>query len=305
MFAGIEAGGTSFVCAVGTSPADLRARTVIETRSPRETLAEVTAALAEFDLDAVGIGCFGPVDLAHGRITSTPKPGWAGVELVAEVQAALGELPIGFDTDVNAAALAELRWGAAAGLDTFTYVTVGTGIGGGGLVGGSLMHGLVHPEMGHMLVPRHPRDPLAEGTCPFHSDCWEGWAARAAIERRWGERIQASDLGGEQIELLAHYIAAGLANIVCTLSPQRLILGGGVVLGGEHHEHRERMLDSVRRGVVELLGGYIDAEELASGIDRYIVAPALGADAGVLGGIVLAEQAARRTGVSTGPMPRA
>jgi len=290
MFAGVEAGGTSFVCAVGTGPGDLRERAVIATGTPVETLAGVAAHLRRFELDAIGIASFGPLDLARGRITSTPKPGWSGAELVAQLRAELGALPVGFDTDVNGAALAEWRWGAATGLDTFVYVTVGTGIGGGGMAGGELMHGLIHPEMGHMRLPRHPLDPLATGACRFHPDCWEGWAASAAIEKRWGDGVQASDLGGDELELLAHYVAAGVANIVCTISPQRLILGGGIVLGGEH---RERMLGSVRRQVAELLGGYLEAEELGAAIGDYIVAPALGADAGVLGAIALAERAAR------------
>lgn len=297
MFGGVEAGGTSFVCAVGTAPGDLRERIVIPTATAEQTLARVTEHLGRFELEAIGVACFGPVDLARGRITSTPKPGWAGVGIVETIRTALGELPVGFDTDVNGAALAEWRWGAAQALDTFTYVTVGTGIGGGGMVGGRLMHGLLHPEMGHMRVPRHPRDPLGAGACPYHPDCWEGWAARAAIEKRWGEGVQASDLReGDDLELLAHYVAAGVANIVCTLSPQRVVLGGGVVLGGEHDEHRERMLAAVRRQVAALLNGYLDVEELGPRIDDYIVAPALGGDAGVLGAIVLAERAAAASG---------
>jgi fructokinase len=292
MFGGVEAGGTTFVCAVGTGPGDLRERTVLPTGTAQETVAAVAAQLGRFELDAIGIASFGPLDLARGRITSTPKPGWAGLELVAELQAALGPLPVGFDTDVNGAALAEWRWGAAAGLDTFVYVTVGTGIGGGGMSGGGLLHGLIHPEMGHMRLPRHPLDPLSAGACPFHPDCWEGWAARGAIEKRWGAGVQASDLGGEELELVAHYVGAGVANIVCTISPRRVILGGGIVLGGEHPAHRERMLAAVRRQVRELLGGYLQAPELGPGIGDYIVAPALGADAGVLGAIVLAERAA-------------
>ena len=283
------------MCAVGTGPRDLRERTVIATRAPEETLARVVAHLRGHELQAIGIACFGPLDLAAGRISSTPKPGWAGAEVVAAMRAAFGELPVGFDTDVNGAALAERRWGAAQHLDTFTYITVGTGIGGGGMVGGQLMHGLVHPEMGHMRLPRHPADPLERGACPFHADCWEGWAARDAIEMRWGEGCQATDLTREEdVELLAHYIAAGVANVICTISPQRVVLGGGVVFGDGDEEHRDRMLASVRRQTAELLNGYLQVEELASGIEDYLVAPALGPDAGVLGGILLAQQAAER-----------
>jgi fructokinase len=299
MFGGIEAGGTTFVCAVGTGPDDLRERIVIATARPAETIASVAEHLRRFELEAVGIASFGPLDLARGRIASTPKPGWAGTELVALVRTALGPLAIGLDTDVNGAALAEWRWGAARGLDSFVYVTAGTGIGGGAMAGGRTLHGLVHPEMGHMRLPRHPLDPLIAGACPFHPDCWEGWAAAGAIEKRWGDGVQASDLRGEQLELLAHYLAAGVANIIFTISPQRVILGGGIVLGGEGGQHRERMLGSVRRQTVELIGGYLQAGELGAGIADYIVAPALGDDAGVLGAIVLAERAAvcRQRGV--------
>jgi fructokinase len=189
MFGGVEAGGTSFVCAVGTGPRDLRARTVIATRAPEETVAQVVAHLRHHQLRAIGAACFRPLDLVAGRIISTPKPGWEGAEVIGAIRAAFGDLAVGFDTDVNGAGLAEWRWGAAQGLDTFTDLTVGAGIGGGGMVGGQLMHGLVHPEMGHMRLPRHPADPLERGACPFHDDCWEAWAAREAIERRLGRGL--------------------------------------------------------------------------------------------------------------------
>jgi fructokinase len=295
VFGGIEAGGTSFVCAVGTGPADLRERAVIATRGPAQTLADVVEHLRRHELEGIGIAAFGPLDLAAGRITSTPKAGWAGADLVGAMRAAFGALPVGFDTDVNGAALAEWRWGVGQALDAFTYVTVGTGIGGGGIIGGSLMHGLAHPEMGHMRVPRHPADPLERGACPFHPDCWEGWAARAAIERRWGEGRRASDLTREEdLELLAHYIAAGVANIILTISPQRLAIGGGIVLGDGQGPHRERMLAAVRRQTVALLGGYLQLEQITEHIEDYLVAPALGSDAGVLGAIALAQRAAER-----------
>ena len=235
---------------------------MIPTGGPQDTLARVIEQLERHRqrLTAIGIASFGPIDIAGGRITSTPKPGWAGTPIVAIVAEALGGLPVGFDTDVNGAALAEGRWGAARGLDTFTYVTVGTGIGGGGLVGGRVMHGLIHPEMGHMRIPRHPADPLERGSCPYHADCWEGWASRDAIEKRWGEGRQATDLASDaELGLLAHYVAAGLANIVCTISPQRIILGGGVILGGGRPEHRDRMLALVRAETLRLLAGYVQA----------------------------------------------
>jgi fructokinase len=295
LFGSVEAGGTTFVCAVGSGPHDLAERTEIPTADPQDTLARVIDQLARHRgrLKGIGIASFGPIDIAAGRITSTPKPGWAGTPIVEILRDALGGLPVGFDTDVNGAAFAEGRWGAARGLDTFTYVTIGTGVGGGGLVGGRAMHGLVHPEMGHMRVPRHPADPLERGSCPYHPDCWEGWASRDAIEKRWGEGCQATDLTGDgQLELLAHYVAAGLANIIFAISPQRIVLGGGVILGGGRSQHRDLLLTLVRAETLRLLGGYVQAAAITERMEDYIVPPALGADAGVLGGIVLAQSAA-------------
>jgi fructokinase len=275
---------------------------VIATADPVSTLGRVVGHLRRHEgrLAAIGIASFGPVDLdrgsaRYGRITTTPKPNWPGSDVVGPLARAFA-VPIGFDTDVNGAALAESRWGSAQGLDTFVYVTAGTGIGGGGLVGGRPMHGLMHPEMGHMRIPRHPADPLARGACPFHPDCWEGWAAKGAIERRWGAGRMATDLAESDLALLAHYLAAGIANVICAISPQRVVLGGGIVLGGGDAAYRERLLGIVRRETSELLAGYLRAPELSEGIERFLVAPALGADAGVLGGIALAhEEAARVT----------
>ena len=301
LFGGVEVGGTTVVCAVGTSPSDLRDRAVIETADPAATIARVVARLRRHAprLTAVGIATFGPVELdrrspRHGHITTTPKPGWADTDLVGPLVRAL-RVPVGFDTDVNGAAIAERRWGAARGLGTVVYVTAGTGVGGGGVIAGRPMHGLLHPEMGHMRIPRHPRDPLRRGACPFHADCWEGWTARAAIERRWGEGTLATDLGERELALLGHYLAAGIANVVLAISPQLVVLGGGIVLGGGDAAHRERLLALVRVEAARLLGGYVRA--LDGGLDRYIVPPALGDDAGVLGAIALAERAARARGL--------
>jgi fructokinase len=299
LFGGVEVGGTTVVCAVGTSPADLRDRAVIPTTDPASTIARILKYLRRHggDLAAVGVASFGPLELdrrspSYGHIAATPKPGWAGADLIGALAGELG-VPIALDTDVNGAALAEGRWGAARGLDTFVYVTAGTGVGGGGVAGGRTLHGLAHPEMGHMRLPRHPSDPLRSGACPFHSDCWEGWVAKAAIERRWGAGRQATDLTEPaDLALLAHYLAAGLANVICTLSPQRVVLGGGIVLGGGDSRHRERVLGLVRREIQALLGAYLEAPELGEQIDRYVVAPALGNDAGVLGAIALAHDEA-------------
>jgi fructokinase len=283
-YGGIEAGGTKWVCGIGTGPDDLHALETFPTTTPAETLAR---AAAFFDqnggVSAIGVGSFGPIDLRAGRITTTPKPGWAETDVVSVLHGALG-VPVAFDTDVNAAALGEGRWGAAMGLDTFCYFTVGTGIGGGVIAGGRLVHGLIHPEVGHMLIPHdRARDPFG-GSCPFHGDCFEGLAAGSAIERRWGK--PGEELGGrsEVWELEAEYLALGVVNVICIVSPQRVILGGGVM-------KQPSLLPLVRARVRELLAGYIVAPALADGLDEYIVGPALGDRAGVLGAIELARLA--------------
>jgi fructokinase len=283
-YGGVEAGGTKWVCGIGTGPDDLHALETFPTTTPAETLAR---AAAFFDqnggVSAIGVGSFGPIDLRAGRITTTPKPGWAGTDVVSVLHGALG-VPVAFDTDVNAAALGEGRWGAAMGLDTFCYFTVGTGIGGGVIAGGRLVHGLIHPEVGHMLIPHdRARDPFG-GSCPFHGDCFEGLAAGSAIEWRWGK--PGEELGGrsEVWELEAEYLALGVVNVICIVSPQRVILGGGVM-------KQPSLLPLVRARVRELLAGYIVAPELTDGLDEYIVGPALGDRAGVLGAIELARLA--------------
>ncbi len=196
-------------------------------------------------------------------------------------------MPIGFDTDVNGAALGEHRFGAAQGLDTFVYLTIGTGLGGGGMVNGKLMHGLLHPEMGHMFIPHNwDADPYA-GWCKFHGDCWEGLAAGPAIFDRWKKKGQDLPANHPAWELEAHYLALGLINIITTLSPQRIIMGGGVM---EQHQLFPLIHDRVR----SLLNGYIQSSKILERIDEYIVPPALGSRAGVLGAIALAEMAAKK-----------
>lgn len=292
LFAAIEGGGTKFVCAVGSGPDDIRAEARFPTAHPRETMAQALAFFEEQQriapLAALGIASFGPVDVdpaspTYGFVTTTPKPGWAHTDFGGALSRALG-LPLGFDTDTNGAALGEHRWGAAQGLDTFVYLTIGTGIGGGGMVGGRIMHGLVHPEMGHIRVPHDTaRDPYA-GWCPYHGDCWEGLAAGPAIERRWGARAETLAADHPAWELEAEYLAYGLVNLVLTLSPQRIIIGGGVM-------SQPHMFPLVRRRVQELLAGYVAAPEISEQIDEYIVPPALGGRAGVLGALALAQDA--------------
>jgi fructokinase len=286
---GIEAGGTKFVCAVGTGPDNLWAETRFPTTTPEETIGQAIALFQEQaqkePIAAIGIASFGPVDPnpaspTFGYITTTPKPHWAQTDLAGAIGRAIG-VPVGLDTDVNGAALGEYRWGAAQGLDTFIYLTIGTGLGGGGLVGGKLVHGLIHPEMGHIRLPRHPDDPYP-GACPFHGDCLEGMAAGPALQGRWGQRAETLPLDHPAWEIEAHYLAYGLVNFICTLSPQRLILGGGVM-------DQAHLFPLVRRKTQDLLNGYVQSPEIIERIDQYIVPPGLGNRAGVLGAIALAE----------------
>ena len=288
---GIEAGGTHFVCAVGSGPDRLEAETSFSTTTPDETLARAVGFLRENSgagLSAVGIGSFGPLDLrkdspTYGRVTSTPKLAWEGVDLVGAVADALG-VPVALDTDVNASALAEHLWGAAMGVDDMLYVTVGTGIGGGAMAGGKLVHGLVHPEMGHMRIPHDRGADDFDGACHYHGDCLEGLASGPAIERRWGRRPELLPDDHPAWELEAGYLAAGVVNLVCTLSPRRVVMGGGVM-------ERPSVLPRIRAGVRELLAGYVRAPEVSDAMDEYIVTPALGARSGVLGAIALAQMA--------------
>lgn len=279
-YGGVEAGGTKWVCAVGDGPDDLRDTITFPTTTPEETIARAARFFGRNgELTAVGVGSFGPIDIGRGCITTTPKAGWRYTALVAALRHEL-DVPVAFDTDVNAAALGEQRWGAAQGLETFCYITVGTGIGGGGMANGRLMHGLLHPELGHMRIPHdRDRDPF-DGACPYHGDCFEGLASGEAMRLRWGRPAEELD-GGDAWQLEAEYLALGLVNVIYTLSPQRIVLGGGVT-------KEPALLPLVRRRVRDLLAGYVDAPELGEGIDDFIVAPALGDRAGVLGAIELA-----------------
>jgi fructokinase len=287
IYGGIEAGGTKWVCAIGSGPDHLSETVTFPTTLPEETLARAAAFFSRNgSLAAVGIGSFGPLDVrpgspTWGHITTTPKPGWTNTDLVAGLRLSL-DVPVTVDTDVNAAALGEQRWGAAKGLKTFCYITVGTGIGGGAVVDGRLLHGMLHPEIGHMLIPHdRARDPFA-GVCPYHGDCFEGLASGEAIAARWG--MPAGEIEDEEAwRLEAEYLALGVVNVIYTLSPERIILGGGVM-------KQRRLLPLVRARVRELLAGYVAAPELADGLDEYLVAPGLGDRAGVLGAIELARQ---------------
>jgi len=235
-------------------------------------------------LAALGIGSFGPVDLdpasaTYGYITRTPKQGWAFTDVVGPVRQAFG-VPVAFDTDVNAAALGEHRWGAAQAWDTFIYMTVGTGIGGGGMVRGRMLHGLIHPEMGHILLPMRDDDPLDRGVCPFHPNCLEGLASGPSLQARWDVPGEALPPDHPAWDLEAYYLAHALADIMCTLSPQGIILGGSVM-------HQQQLFPLIRRKVHALLNDYLAHPRLET-LDDYIVPPVLGDDAGVKGALALA-----------------
>ncbi len=285
-YGGIEAGGTKFVCAIGTEPDNVRAITRFPTRSPAETLAEAVAFFrAQPELPAaIGIGSFGPLDPrpgspTYGYITGTPKAGWANTDVAGAVTRGLG-VPIVFDTDVNAAALAEHRWGAAQDVNTILYLTVGTGIGGGALVHGRRLHGLMHPEMGHVLLPR-AEDDAFEGICPYHGNCLEGLASGPALESRWSRPASELEEDHPAWEMQAYYLGLAIVGFVLTLSPERVILGGGVM-------HQRQLFPRIREVVQSRLSGYIRRAAITRDIARYIVPPALGDRAGVLGSLALA-----------------
>jgi fructokinase len=279
-YGAVEMGGTRTSVGVGSSPEDLDYRS-FATSEPDRSLGQVVELLKERAPDAVGIASFGPLDLAAGRIGVTPKGGWSGTDLIGPVRRAL-DVPVGLDTDVNGAALGEARWGAGRGLGSFVYVTVGTGIGGGALIHGEPLQGMGHPEMGHLVVRRHPDDGTP-GVCRLHGDCLEGLASGPAIAARSG--ANAEDLTGaaveEAIEIEAFYLAQMVRDLVCTLAPERVIVGGGVA----------RL-----PGLIELIGERLDAElggypGLPEHQTGFVVPPGLGRLSGLAGGLILAERA--------------
>jgi fructokinase len=293
IYGGIEGGGTKFVCAVGSAEGESLAETRFPTTTPEETLNRAIAFFQEQTrllgpLSGLGIACFGPLDPdihspTYGHILATPKAGWAGADVVGALRSAL-PVPIAFDTDVNGAALGEWRWGAAQGLSTFLYFTVGTGVGGGAMVEGKLLHGLIHPEMGHIPLPHdYAQDPFPGG-CPFHGDCFEGLASGPAMEKRWGQRAENLPADHPAWDLEAHYIARAMQGFICSFSPQRIILGGGVL-------QQPALLPLVRAKVLAYLNNYVNSEAILEHIDTYIVPPGLGARAGVCGAFALAQQA--------------
>jgi fructokinase len=291
-YGGVETGGTWCVCAIGSGPDRIDRQEQFPTGGAEQTLERIVEFFrAGPACEAIGIGSFGPADLdprspTWGYVTTTPKPGWQHVAVAPVVRERLG-VPVVFEHDVAAAALGEYRWGAGRQARALCYVTIGTGIGAGLVIDGQPWHGLIHPEAGHMRVPHSgDRDPFP-GACPMHGDCWEGLAAGPAIEQRWGAPANQLPHEHPAWELEAEYVALGVLNIVTVFSPERVIVGGGVM-------ERPGLLAKVRARVPELEAGYLDTPLLGEEIASFLVPPALGDRAGVLGAIALAETAGRR-----------
>lgn len=280
----LEAGGTKMVCAVGNEDGIILKRVVFPTKTPGETMPQMISFFREEEVEALGIGCFGPLNLdksssRYGMITSTPKKDWRYYPIVSEFSKAL-QVPVSLDTDVNAAALGEAAWGAGKGDLVVIYITIGTGVGVGVLIENKLLHGLVHPEAGHILITKR-KDDTYEGTCPFHKNCLEGLASGPAILGRWGKK--AEDLKEKEPvwDMEADYIAQAIADYILLYSPNRIILGGGVM-------HQETLFPKIHKKVREYLGGYVVHPVINDQIETYIVPPLLGDDAGIKGALKLA-----------------
>ncbi len=282
LFGALEAGGTKMVCALGNEKGEILERISIPTETPDITMPRMAEFFAGKDIAALGIACFGPIDLnrsseTYGFITTTPKLPWKNYDICGYFKKALN-IPVGFDTDVNGSMLGEATWGCAKGLDTAIYITVGTGIGVGVLAGGNLLHGMRHPEAGHILMPVRSDDTYP-GKCPYHGTCLEGMASGPAIEARWGSPAKELADKPEVWDLEAYYLAHALTSYIMTLSPQRIIMGGGVM-------HQPQLIGKVRAYVKEMVNGYLLTKELED-LDSYIVLPSLDDNQGIMGALKL------------------
>lgn len=283
MLGSIEAGGTKFVCAVSEDDLNIIDRVSFPTTYPKETLQKIFAFFDSYEnLKAIGIGSFGPIDInkksrKYGYITSTPKTKWKDFNFLGEMQKHY-KLPIGWTTDVNAACLGEYEVGSASDNKSCIYLTVGTGIGGGAIIKGRFVEGFGHPEMGHILVRKHPKDDF-KGWCPYHGDCLEGLAAGPSIEKRYGVKAQTLENAHEIWGIIAYYLAQALVNYTLTLRPEKIILGGGVM-------NKPQIIQLVRKEFAALLANYVETPDLNS----YIVTPSLGDNAGIMGGLILAQK---------------
>ena len=283
VIAAVEAGGTKFICGLGNEKGEIIDKINIPTTTPEETMSKVIEYFKDKKFDVMGVGSFGPIDPVknsetYGYITKTPKPYWSDYNIIGELKKHFN-VPMEFDTDVNGAALAEAWWGAGKGLKNIIYITVGTGIGAGAVVNGTMLQGLTHPEMGHIFLKKHPDDKF-QGRCPFHKDCLEGMAAGPAIEDRWGKKGQEMTNDDRVWEMEAYYLAQALMNYILILSPQKIIMGGGVM-------KQQQLFPLIRKYVREFLNNYVYKREILEKIDEYIVYPGLGDEAGFTGSIAL------------------
>ena len=284
LLGGIEAGGTKMVLAIGDENGNIFEKATIPTDTPDVSVPKMIDFFKGKGIEALGIGCFGPVDLhrdskTYGFITTTPKPKWGNFDFAGAFREALN-IPVGFDLDVNAAMLGEVTWGAAQGCESAIYITIGTGVGVGVWVNGKLLHGLIHPEAGHMILNRHPEDPYP-GHCPFHGNCLEGMAAGPAVEERWGKKGFDLADNPKVWEIESYYIAQAITNFIFCYSPEKVIVWGGVM-------HQEQMFPMIRAQVKEMLNGYLNAPIINDHIEDYIIAPGLGDEPGIKGALRLA-----------------
>ena len=286
-YGSLEAGGTKMVCAIGDEQGNILERISIPTLAPENTMPAILDFFKNKNISALGIGCFGPVDLdkkspTYGHITTTPKLAWKNYDIVGVCEKELG-VPVGFDTDVNASALGEATWGCTKDLSNSIYITVGTGIGVGVIIDRKPYHGMLHPEGGHIFLARHPQDPMEKGVCPYHELCLEGLASGPAIAARWGKPGAELTDRKEVWELEAYYLAQAICSYIMILSPERIIVGGGV-------SHQEQMMPMIRKEVERQMGGYIQAKGMKD-LDHYIVLPSLNDNQGIMGGLKLAMDA--------------
>ncbi len=282
----LEAGGTKMVCAIGDETGKVYEQISLPTKTPEETIPQMTEYFKKAQVEALGIGCFGPIDPnpnspTYGYITSTPKLAWANCNIVGAFEEALG-CPVGFDTDVNGSVLGEVTFGQAKGKSCVIYITIGTGVGAGIYIEGKLLHGMLHPEAGHVMVSRRQGDTY-QGKCPYHKTCLEGMAAGPAVEERWGRKAIELKDNNEVWDLEAYYIAQALSGYILTLSPEMIILGGGIM-------HQEQLFPMIRNYVKEMLNGYIKTKEL-SDMEHYIVPASLKDDQGIMGALELGRRA--------------
>lgn len=282
----LEAGGTKMVCAIGDESGKIYEQVSIPTETPEITMPKLISYFEERKIEALGIGCFGPIDPdkkseTYGYITSTPKLAWADYSIVGTMEKSL-MIPVGFDTDVNGSVLGEVTFGQAKGKKCVVYVTIGTGVGAGIYIEGKLLHGMLHPEAGHILLTQR-QDDTYEGTCPYHKTCLEGLAAGPAIEERWGRKAVELKDDARVWDLEAYYIAQAIVNYILILSPQMIILGGGVM-------HQEQLFPKIRSYVKKMMNGYIKTKEMAD-LDHYIVPASLHDDQGIMGALELGRRA--------------